>query len=592
MLAPPLEYQHLHAVLAPPRGDHRRRRPRLGGAVVSHPGDSARWTWLVAPVLPNSSRSCRYPGQVSAAVAARIRRAIEERGPISFGEYMDLALYGPGGFYDQPSVGRSGHFLTSPHVHPVFAEFLLRAVLDLRELLGRPEPLPLVEVGAGDGTLAASLLRLLGERGGPAVDYAVVERSPGARATLGDLPVRVFERMGDAGHPDAMVVVANELLDNLPFRRVRGTGDGVVEIRIDAARNGFVEVDVPCDAKIAKLAAELGPLAPGQEIIVPTGAMRFVDELATTFRRGYALLIDYGSGRDPSSEVHGYRGHRVLEDVLHDPGSADITAGVDFGAIARRAERGGLRSLGLASQRDGWAGHPSVGGSWPGQPAGRPRGPGETEVAAPGYCRPERPSLAGRGPGRPPTDWRITQTAWTRRRLFTCPEAESFDGVRWVVGTVRGHPLARRGSARSVPGPRQPWRSRDRWPTAGDDHAFVASTGSGACTLGPEERPGASVQGQALRERTARHSKARPPAEGARSKASPRGPGGGIREAARPVDAGEDHGWPSTANRPSGPSEGSPLFVGQPQGDILTISADIVAPSRADRKREPPADRS
>jgi SAM-dependent MidA family methyltransferase len=289
---------------------------------------------------------------VSAAVAARIRRAIEERGPISFGEYMDLALYGPGGFYDQPPVGRSGHFLTSPHVHPVFAEFLLRAVLDLRELLGRPEPLPLVEVGAGDGTLAASLLRLLGERGGPAVDYAVVERSPAARATLGDLPVRVFERMGDAGHPGAMVVVANELLDNLPFRRVRGTGDEVVEIRIDAARNGFVEVDVPCDAKIAKLAAELGPLAPGHEIIVPVGAMRFVDELATTLRRGYALLIDYGSGRDPSSEVHGYRGHRVLEDVLHDPGSADITAGVDFGAIARRAERGGLRSLGLASQRD------------------------------------------------------------------------------------------------------------------------------------------------------------------------------------------------------------------------------------------------
>jgi SAM-dependent MidA family methyltransferase len=289
---------------------------------------------------------------VSAAVGARIRRAIEERGPISFGEFMDLALYGPGGFYDRPPVGRKGHFLTSPHVHPVFAELLLRAVLDLRERLGGPEPLPIVEVGAGDGTLAADLLRLLGERGGPAVDYAVVERSPGARAALADLPVRVVERVADAGHPDAMVVLANELLDNLPFRRVRGTRDGVVEIRIDADRNGFVEVDVPCDAKIAKLAAEQGPLAPDKEVIVPTGAMQFVDELATTLRRGYALLIDYGSARGPSSEVHGYREHRVLENVLRDPGSADITAGVDFGAIVRRAERGGLRSLGIASQRD------------------------------------------------------------------------------------------------------------------------------------------------------------------------------------------------------------------------------------------------
>ena len=265
---------------------------------------------------------------------------------------MDLALYGPGGFYDQPPVGRGGHFLTSPHVHPLFAELLLRAVLDLRDRLGRPEPLPIVEVGAGDGTLAANLLRLLEEHGGPAVDYAVVERSPGARAVLADLPVRVIERMGDAEHPDAMVVVANELLDNLAFRRVRGTSDGAVEIRIDADGNGFVEVDVPCDAKIANFAAERGPLAPGQEVIVPIGAMGFVDELATTLRRGYALLIDYGSARGPSSDVHGYREHRVLEDILRDPGSADITAGVDFGAVVRRAERGGLRSLGLASQRD------------------------------------------------------------------------------------------------------------------------------------------------------------------------------------------------------------------------------------------------
>jgi SAM-dependent MidA family methyltransferase len=289
---------------------------------------------------------------LSATVAARIRRAIEERGPISFGEFMDLALHGPGGFYDRPPVGREGHFLTSPHVHPVFAELLLRAVLDLRDRLGMPEPLPIVEVGAGDGTLAANLLRLLEERGGPSVDYAVVERSPGARAALADLPVRIIERLGDAEHPDAMVVVANELLDNLPFRRVRGTRDGVVEIRIDADGDGFVEVDVPCDAKVAKLAAEQGPLAPGREVIVSIGAMGFVDELATTIRRGYALLIDYGSALGPSGDVHGYREHRVLEDVLRDPGSADITAGVDFGAIVRRAERGGLRSLGLASQRD------------------------------------------------------------------------------------------------------------------------------------------------------------------------------------------------------------------------------------------------
>lgn len=290
---------------------------------------------------------------MSEDVAARIRRAIEERGPITFGEFMDLALFGPGGFYDRPPVGREGHFLTSPHVHPVFAELLLHAVLDLWQRLGRPEPLALVEVGAGDGTLATDLLRLLHERGGPAVDYLAVERSPGARARLAQLPVRVIERVGDAGPPAPTVMFANELLDNLPFRRVRGTRDGVVEVGIEAVTNGFIEVDIPCDREIAELVAKLSPaLAPGQEAIVPIGALRFVDDLAATLRRGYALLIDYGSARSPSSEVHGYREHRVLEDVLRDPGSADITAGVDLGAIARRAEARGLRSLGLTSQGD------------------------------------------------------------------------------------------------------------------------------------------------------------------------------------------------------------------------------------------------
>ena len=290
---------------------------------------------------------------VSAEVETRIRHAIEERGPISFSEFMDLALYGPGGFYDRPPVGRTGHFLTSPHVHPVFAELLLRAGLDLRERLGRPESLSIVEVGAGDGTLAADLLRLVDGRGGPAVDYIAVERSAGARASLAQLPVRVVEDLGDAVHTDATVVIANELMDNLPFRKIRGTRDGVVEIRIDAGGKRFVEVDVPCDATIAELVAEGGPsLAPGQEAIVPTGALRFVDELAVILRRGYALLIDYGSPGGSSGEVHGYRDHRVVADVLRDPGSTDITAGVDLEAIVRRSEARSLRTLGLTSQCD------------------------------------------------------------------------------------------------------------------------------------------------------------------------------------------------------------------------------------------------
>jgi SAM-dependent MidA family methyltransferase len=100
------------------------------------------------------------------------------------------------------------------------------------------------------------------------------------------------------------------------------------------------------------MASSVAGLHEGGEITVPVGAFRFVDDLAATLRRGFALLIDYGSEGGPAGEVHGYRGHLVQEDVLRDPGSADITAGVDLGAIAGRAEQQGLRSIGLSSQRD------------------------------------------------------------------------------------------------------------------------------------------------------------------------------------------------------------------------------------------------
>jgi SAM-dependent MidA family methyltransferase len=281
--------------------------------------------------------------------AARIRRAIGERGPITFAEFMEHALYGPGGFYEEPPIGADGHFVTSPHVHPIFAELLLRGLVELWEELGRPDPLTLVEVGAGDGTLARDLLRLAGEREHPRIDYVAVDRSRGSRVALAEVTGRVEEGLRGVGTLDGAVVFANELLDNLPFRRVRRTGGRLEEVRVGLEDARFVEVLAPCDPE---LASSIAGLQESGEITVPVGAFRFVDDLAATLLRGFALLIDYGSEGGPAGEVHGYRGHVVQEDVLRDPGSADITAGVDLGAIAGRAEEKGLRSIGLSSQRE------------------------------------------------------------------------------------------------------------------------------------------------------------------------------------------------------------------------------------------------
>ncbi len=281
----------------------------------------------------------------------RIVDAIRERGPISFAEFMELALYGPGGFYERTPIGARGHFVTSPHVHPFFAELLLRAVVGLWEHLERPTPLRVVEVGAGDGTLAAWLLRLAPELDLP-ISYSAVERSPGARERLLALDPSpdVREQLTELGPLEGAVVIANELLDNLPFRRVRGTAAGVVEVRVGLREDRLAEVEGPLDERLEALAPRLRP---GEEAVVPVGALAFVEELASVLRRGYALLIDYGTtnGQGSAGEVHGYRRHAVLEDVLADPGSSDVTAGVDLGAVAALATAVGLVDHGPVPQR-------------------------------------------------------------------------------------------------------------------------------------------------------------------------------------------------------------------------------------------------
>jgi SAM-dependent MidA family methyltransferase len=264
-----------------------------------------------------------------------IRTAIESAGPITFAEFMELALYGPGGFYRTPPVGAGGDFVTSPHVHPVFCELVTEALRELGDLLGRPT-LRLAEVGAGDGTLARRVLAGAGEL---PIAYTAVERSPGARTALSAIEgIEVRTELP----PAADVVFANELLDNLPFRILRGER----EVRIGLEGEHLVEVLVP---------AETGLLAStdtGRDRIAPVGALAFIDTLHRTIERGYALLIDYGGLGTTGGPVHGYRGHGVVEDVLANPGRTDITTGVDFELIASYAGSLRLTAFPSVTQRD------------------------------------------------------------------------------------------------------------------------------------------------------------------------------------------------------------------------------------------------
>jgi SAM-dependent MidA family methyltransferase len=276
------------------------------------------------------------------AVFRRIAEAIDDHGPITFAEYMDLALYGPDGYYERAPIGPEADFVTSPHVHPVFGAFLADAIRELWGGLGEPRPFHVIEVGAGDGTLLRQILPDLADLDVRAI---AVERSARARRQLEDIgDVEVADAIPE--HPG--LVLAHEVLDNLPFRRISGTSE--VRVGMDGGR--LVELPVPASRELMALAEARAASAsmPG-EAIVPIGATAFVrDALAHGPR--YVLAIDYGSARGAVGPPHGYRGHRVVDDLLTNPGRTDITAGVDFGLIAEAVRQDGSTAFADVSQRD------------------------------------------------------------------------------------------------------------------------------------------------------------------------------------------------------------------------------------------------
>ena len=282
----------------------------------------------------------RPSGSVASAIAEEIGRL----GPMRFDRYMELALYAPGGYYDDPPIGAgpAGDFVTSPHVHEVFGQLVAEAIRGALDAMGSPREAELVEVGAGDGTLMRAMLPSL-----QGIRVTAVERSPGARAALETIAgIEVRSSMPPVAAP--VVVLAHELMDNLPFRRLRATDDGVAEVYVGVGDGRLTEVLGPVDDDLQPPPG----LTVGEEAIVPTGAATFMTEALAGPAPRALLVIDYGSDRGAGGPAHGYASHRVIEDLLAAPGETDITAGVDFGSLASGAVASGLQPFPTVSQRE------------------------------------------------------------------------------------------------------------------------------------------------------------------------------------------------------------------------------------------------
>jgi NADH dehydrogenase [ubiquinone] 1 alpha subcomplex assembly factor 7 len=285
---------------------------------------------------------------MSSDLRERILQLVRETGPIPFDAFMELALYDEDGYYARPPIGMDGDFVTSPHVHAWFAYGVTKALAQLHDVLGAPRPIRLVELGAGDGTLARQILEILVEAG--PLEFTAVERSAAGRAALARIGARPVASVEESGSLEDALVFANELLDNLPFRRIRWRDDGaVVEVRVGVDGDRLVEVETDLEAGTIVAPRDEEPRR-GSETLVPTGALDLVDALADRMRHAYALLIDYSAER--GRVVHGYRDRRVIADVLERPGQTDVTAGVEFELLEDRARERGLEVLGRVTQRD------------------------------------------------------------------------------------------------------------------------------------------------------------------------------------------------------------------------------------------------
>lgn len=308
----------------------------------------------------------------SMRVAAAIRDAIREAGGwVPFSTFMRLALYAPGlGYYSAGArkFGPAGDYVTAPELTPLFARCLATQVA---EVLGRCGGGDVLEAGAGSGALAADLLAALAERGAAPARYRILEVSGDLRERQqATLAARVPDQLGRVEWLDAPpqvswrgVLIGNEVLDALPVERFRVAGGGFECIGVaTAAAGGFAFEARPADAPLAARLGEItgcltGPLPKGFESEVCLMLPAWIASLAAGLSRGVMLFVDYGLPRaqyyHPSragGTLCGFFRHRRVADVLARPGLQDITAWVDFTAVAQAGSAAGLDVAGFATQ--------------------------------------------------------------------------------------------------------------------------------------------------------------------------------------------------------------------------------------------------
>lgn len=305
-------------------------------------------------------------------LADRLRSQIRADGPVPFEVFMAACLYDPdGGFFATGPLrsSKDGDFLTSPEVSPWFGRMLARFVVAEYERVGRPS-FHVVEVGAGSGSLLRPMVETLastvpraggrGDAGWRPYDFCAVEASPAARTSLAELvgPANVHASLDGLPERFDGVVIANELLDNLPVALAIRSGDGWVERWVGATddRFGFV-TEVARPEIVAWCDAYAGAVSEGGMVEVQLAAAAWVRAALDRIGRGSLVIVDYGGTaeelepRRTQGTLRTYRSHHLGPDPLVEPGATDVTVDVNFTAMVAVAEEAGA-TVSLLRQDD------------------------------------------------------------------------------------------------------------------------------------------------------------------------------------------------------------------------------------------------
>jgi NADH dehydrogenase [ubiquinone] 1 alpha subcomplex assembly factor 7 len=283
-------------------------------------------------------------------LAAVFRRLIAATGPISVAHYMaeSNARY----YASRDPLGAAGDFVTGPEISQMFGELLGLWLADLWQRAGRPEPVHYVELGPGRGTLARDGLGAA-RRQGLIPQVHLVETSPALRERQRELfpDAQWHDDLSSLPSDGPLLMVANEFLDALPVRQLIRTAAGWRERRVglDGERLVFVAGAQPMDSA---LPVELRDSPEGAVVETCPAAAAVVEEVAVRLatQGGAALFIDYGHAAPRTgSTLQAVRGHAKV-DALAAPGEADLTAHVDFAALAEVAQARGARWLGTVEQ--------------------------------------------------------------------------------------------------------------------------------------------------------------------------------------------------------------------------------------------------